>query len=80
MSQLVGGQNEAAPHPIGNLVHLAGLAVLMALGDATEDQVFTSEGKRQLQAHLAAAINGVLKEKEGFGGIGNVYFTSFVVQ
>ena len=32
LSQLVGGQNEAAPHPIGNLVHLAGLAVLMALG------------------------------------------------
>ncbi|SNR54490.1 flagellar biosynthetic protein FliR [Paracoccus sediminis] len=32
LSQLVGGQNEAAPHPIGNMVHLAGLAVLMALG------------------------------------------------
>ena len=32
LSQLVGGQNEAAPHPIGNLVHLAGLAVLMVLG------------------------------------------------
>ena len=45
-------------------------AILMALGDATEDQVFTSEGKRQLQVHLAAAINQVLKEKEGFGGIG----------
>lgn len=32
LSQLVGGQNEAAPHPIGNLIHLAGLAALMALG------------------------------------------------
>ncbi|WEF24203.1 flagellar biosynthetic protein FliR [Paracoccus sp. S3-43] len=32
LSQLVGGQNEAAPHPIGNMIHLAGLAVLMALG------------------------------------------------
>lgn len=32
LSQLVGGQNEAAPHPIGNLIHLAGLAVLMVLG------------------------------------------------
>ncbi|GGF53245.1 flagellar biosynthetic protein FliR [Paracoccus acridae] len=32
LSQLIGGQNEAAPHPIGNLVHLAGLAVLMVLG------------------------------------------------
>ncbi|MDB6178751.1 flagellar biosynthetic protein FliR [Paracoccus sp. Z330] len=32
LSQLVGVQNEAAPHPIGNLMHLAGIAVLMALG------------------------------------------------
>ena len=32
LSQMVGGQNEAAPHPIGNLFHLAGLAALMALG------------------------------------------------
>ena len=32
LSQIVGGQNEAAPHPIGNLLHLGGLAVLMALG------------------------------------------------
>ena len=32
LSQLVGGQNEAAPHPIGNLVHLAGIAVLMVMG------------------------------------------------
>ncbi|VDS08052.1 flagellar biosynthesis protein FliR [Paracoccus haematequi] len=32
LSQLVGGQNEAAPHPIGNMIHLAGLAVLMVLG------------------------------------------------
>lgn len=32
LSQLVGGQNEAAPHPVGNLMHLAGVAVLMALG------------------------------------------------
>lgn len=55
-------------------------AVLMALGDTTEDQVFTSEGKRRLQARLAKAINDTLEQKEGFGGIGNVYFTSFVVQ
>lgn len=55
-------------------------AVLMALGDATEEQVFTVQGKRALQIHLAHAINGVLKQKEGFGGVGNVYFTNFVVQ
>ena len=55
-------------------------AILMTLGDTTEDQVFTSGGKEQLQKRLAGAINAVLKEKEGFGGISNVYFTNFVVQ
>ncbi|HVF93362.1 MAG TPA: flagellar basal body-associated FliL family protein [Sphingomonas sp.] len=55
-------------------------AILMTLGDTTEDQVFTSLGKRQLQVRLAKAINDTLKQKEGFGGVGNVYFTSFVVQ
>ncbi len=55
-------------------------AVLMTLGDATEDDVISSEGKKRLQRKLVNAINGVLKQKEGFGGIGNVYFTNFVVQ
>ena len=55
-------------------------AILMALGDTTEEQVFTSEGKKQLQKRLAKAINDTLKQKEGFGGVGNVYFTNFVVQ
>jgi|SRR5690242_8208718 len=55
-------------------------AVLMALGDTTEDEVFTSDGKKQLQKHIADAINQVLIQKEGFGGISNVYFTNFVVQ
>ncbi len=55
-------------------------AILLALGDAREDRVFTNEGKRDLQVHIAHAINDVLKQKEGFGGISNVYFTNFVVQ
>lgn len=55
-------------------------AILMALGDTTEEQVFTSDGKKQLQTRLVQAINATLKQKEGFGGISNVYFTSFVVQ
>ncbi|WP_414899967.1 flagellar basal body-associated protein FliL [Sphingomonas flavalba] len=55
-------------------------AVLMTLSDTDETQVFTPEGKRQLQSRLVAAINQVLREKEGFGGIGNVYFTNFIVQ
>lgn len=55
-------------------------AILLALGDATEDQVFSNQGKRALQVHLTHAINGVLQQKEGFGGVSNVYFTNFVVQ
>ena len=55
-------------------------AVLLALGETTEAQVFSTEGKRQLQRRLAKAINETLEEKEGFGGVGNVYFTNFVVQ
>lgn len=32
LSQLIGATTEYAPHPIGNLMHLAGLALLMAMG------------------------------------------------
>jgi flagellar protein FliL len=55
-------------------------AVLMALGETSEEQVFTAEGKKQIQDRLVKAINAVLQQKEGFGGVGNVYFTNFIVQ
>lgn len=55
-------------------------AILMTLGDAGEDDVFSEAGKAKLQQNLKRSINDTLKEKTGFGGIGNVYFTSFVVQ
>jgi flagellar FliL protein len=55
-------------------------AVLMALGDATEEEVTTGDGKQHLAQRLVQAINTTLKQKEGFGGISNVYFTNFVVQ
>ncbi|MFN3433928.1 MAG: flagellar basal body-associated FliL family protein [Sphingomonas sp.] len=55
-------------------------AVLLTLGDTPEEQVFTSAGKEQMQKRLAKAINDVLQQKEGFGGVSNVYFTNFVVQ
>ncbi|WP_066477633.1 MULTISPECIES: flagellar basal body-associated FliL family protein [unclassified Sphingomonas] len=54
--------------------------VLMTLGETDEEQVFTLAGKQVLQRRLAKAINDVLEEKEGFGGVSNVYFTNFVVQ
>ena len=55
-------------------------AILLTLGDTSEEQVFTSEGKKQLQKRLTDSINATLKQKEGFGGISNTYFTTFVVQ
>lgn len=54
--------------------------VLLTLGETSEEEVFTAAGKEKLAKRLTAAINGVLKQKEGFGGIGNVYFTNFIVQ
>ncbi|UIJ45432.1 flagellar basal body-associated FliL family protein [Sphingomonas cannabina] len=55
-------------------------AILMELGNTEEDSVFAEDGKRAIQKRLTDAINRVLKEKTGFGGISNVYFTNFVVQ
>ena len=55
-------------------------AVLMTINETDEEQIFTPEGKKDLQRRLVKAINTVLKEKEGFGGVANVYFTNFIVQ
>lgn len=55
-------------------------AVLMALGDTSEDDIADAAGKEKLAARLVKAVNAVLQQKEGFGGVGNVYFTNFVVQ
>lgn len=55
-------------------------AVLMALSQQDAIAVSTPEGREQLKSRLRASINDVLKKKEGFGGIDDVEFTSFVVQ
>lgn len=55
-------------------------AVLMALAEQDGATLSTQAGKTALKAELAKAVNGVLKAKEGFGGIDDVYFTSFVMQ
>jgi Flagellar basal body-associated protein len=55
-------------------------AVLMVLAEQDPALLSTSHGKQQLQRRLTGAINAVLREKEGFGGIDNVYFTSLVIQ
>ena len=55
-------------------------AILMTLSETDEEQVFSAEGKKDLARRIVSAINAVLKEKEGFGGVANVYFTNFIVQ
>ena len=55
-------------------------AVLMVLAEQDPALLSTSQGKQQLQRQLTVAINDVLRDKEGFGGIDNVYFTSLVIQ
>jgi flagellar protein FliL len=55
-------------------------AVLMRLAEQDPDVVATETGRTILQRELTQTINRVLREKTGFGGIDNVYFTSFVVQ
>jgi len=55
-------------------------AILMVLSDQQAAVLATPEGKQILQRQLTKAINDVLRDKEGFGGIDNVYFSSLVVQ
>ncbi|WP_305098542.1 flagellar basal body-associated FliL family protein [Croceibacterium aestuarii] len=54
--------------------------ILVALADTPEEEVYTPEGKARLQKRLTAAVNDVLTEQEGFGGVDNVYFRTFIVQ
>lgn len=54
--------------------------ILVVLADTPEEDAFTPQGKDRLQKRLTDAINKVLTETEGFGGIDKVYFKSFLVQ
>ncbi len=55
-------------------------AVLLVLSEQDELILATPQGKELLQDQLTKAFNRTLREKTGFGGIDNVYFTSLVVQ
>jgi flagellar protein FliL len=55
-------------------------AVILALSQQDELILATPAGKAMLQDQLTKAFNQTLREKTGFGGIDNVYFTSLVVQ
>lgn len=55
-------------------------AMLAVLADTPEADVYSVEGKDRLQKRLTAAINKVLVDTEGFGGVDAVYFKTFLVQ
>lgn len=54
--------------------------ILVVLADTPEEDAFTPEGKARLGKRLTDAINKVLVKTEGFGGVDQVYFKSFLVQ
>lgn len=55
-------------------------AILLALSEQDPVAISTAAGKEALKEELRNAINNVLTNREGFGGIDDVYFTSFVTQ
>lgn len=55
-------------------------AILAQLAATTEAEAYSVEGKKRIAARLTKAINEVLEEKEGFGGIDAVHFKAFLVQ
>lgn len=55
-------------------------AILAQLAATTEAEVYDVEGKKRLGARLTKAVNAVLEENEGFGGIDAVHFRGFLVQ
>ncbi|MET0249551.1 MAG: flagellar basal body-associated FliL family protein [Sphingobium sp.] len=54
--------------------------VLMMLAQQPQEVLDTPQGKQELQKKIRVIINDVLKQKTGYGGIDNVYFTNFVIQ
>lgn len=55
-------------------------ALLAIIADTPEEDVYTIPGKTRLQKRMTDAINRVLLQKEGFGGVDNVYFRNFIIQ
>lgn len=54
--------------------------ILVEIAATDESDIMAPGGKERLQKRLADAVNAVLKQQEGFGGVDNVYFRSFIVQ
>lgn len=55
-------------------------AIIETLGSHGSLALASPGGKTKLRAAMRKSINDVLKQKEGFGGIDDVFFTSFIIQ
>ena len=55
-------------------------ALLAVLADTPESEIGSVEGKERLQKRMTKTINDVLTKEEGFGGVDEVYFKSFLMQ
>lgn len=55
-------------------------AILVELAETSEAAATSVDGKAALQKRLTAAINRVLTETEGFGGVDQVHFQGYLVQ
>ncbi len=55
-------------------------AILVQLAATPEGDIYDVEGKDALADRLTGAINAVLEENEGFGGIEAVHFKGLLVQ
>ncbi|WP_298307574.1 flagellar basal body-associated protein FliL [uncultured Erythrobacter sp.] len=55
-------------------------AILVQLSATPEQDLYSVEGKAALAKRLTGAINEVLEENEGFGGVENVHFKGLLVQ
>lgn len=55
-------------------------AILAQLAATTEGEAYDVDGKKRISARLTKAVNQVLEENEGFGGIDAVHFKGFLVQ
>lgn len=54
--------------------------MLIELAETTQEEATTARGKKELQKRLTGAINELLTETEGFGGVDNVHFRGYLVQ
>lgn len=54
--------------------------LLTLLADTPEDDIYTMQGKTRLRKRMTDVINHVLTEHEGFGGVDDVYFRTFIIQ